>query len=118
METFAKKTVVLKLSNGAKIEAEKALNYASGFLNDYLKASGPGEEEELPIPDSDRYQANVEDFKFLNKFIKFADEHFHKELTEHPDDQSFWTESLEGKKEQLLNLAKDVPDERIICSIK
>lgn len=80
MALYANKTVILQLDNGSKVTMEKALNYASGLLKDFLATTDSDEKtEELPLQNTPTYQSSVEDFHLLNKFMKFVDENLHDE---------------------------------------
>lgn len=117
---YPNKTVVIKLDDGKQITAEKALNYASGFLRDYLATTDASVEEtkELPFSKTSSYEPNIADFELLNKFIKYADENLHDELRDHCDEPNFWIEELDKNKKQLLKIAEDATEETLLRSAK
>jgi hypothetical protein len=116
---FANKTVILVLPNGTEIKVEKALNYASGYLKDFLNTTDQNKEiERIPFNDTPNYRANICDFNLLNKFIKYVDENLHDELREHAEDHSYWIQKLDSKKADLLKLADGFNDEVIVRCVK
>lgn len=117
MEMFTDKTLLLKLDNGAEIQAEKSLHYASGMIKDFLRTQA-SDHVEMPIPNSSTYHADIRDFEILNKFFKHVDENLHDQLREHAEEQNYWIETLDANKQDLMKLVDNVPDTTLMRCIK
>ncbi|KAI6171856.1 hypothetical protein M3Y98_00908700 [Aphelenchoides besseyi] len=101
------------LNEDVTIEANRALNYASGFLKDFVATvQEPNTTQTVPLND----RATVEDINVLNKFSAWIDDKLHDELRENADNGYFWTKILEQpkNKEQLLKLVEDVKHNQVV----
>ncbi|KAI6224184.1 hypothetical protein M3Y95_00856100 [Aphelenchoides besseyi] len=101
------------LNDDVTIEANRALNYASGFLKDFVATvQEPNTTQTVPLND----RATVEDINVLNKFSAWIDEKLHDELRENADNGYFWTKILEQatNKEEVLKLVEDVKHDQVV----
>lgn len=83
--------VIFVLADNVEVEAARALNYASGFLQDFLKTL-PADQAEVKVPLKGFKSTKSVDF--LNTFINHLDTHLHGELRCHFDETHFWIKKL------------------------
>jgi hypothetical protein len=96
------KTVVFTLPSEQKIEVEKALNYASQFLNGFLASHGESTAE-IPLDQNNELGVQYSDVGLLNKFIKWLDTHLHDELREHSKEDYYWVQQLVSSFIRVIN---------------
>jgi hypothetical protein len=98
----ADKNVVFTLPSEERIGVEKALNYASQFLNGFLASHGENTAE-IPLDQNNELGVQLSDVALLNKFIKWLDTHLHDELREHSKEDYFWVQQLVSSFVRVIN---------------